>query len=222
MPKYNALGHVIPDNDTDAPDLETALDNLSLSNPGIIPVDSRAAANAIRDAYRDAAGAESMVNPPELVVWRRDVRQLEVETPSYGWEYLAGRQHGATVTYSSLVPQQTVGSLSATAFVRNSVGWTINSDGYLVIPQTGFYAMYAGMSVSGAASTMGRAWFQFALRSGAFGSRQPATDEDNWGGMALWPLSAGDQLRIQVYHSGGAGRTWSGTLQIAMLNAPAW
>lgn len=213
MPTEDAYGRTVPVNTTDAPDLEGMFRAFSLSTPpGPVTVTSRAQANALRTA----AG-----NPTGLHVWQSDVNQ-EFRWNGSTWEYVAGRQHGATVRFSSLIPEGTVGTLEAQELLRYSTGWTINADGYLVVPQTGFYGMYAVASATGAASSMGAAFFRLALRSGAFGGRAPMTSQDNAGHAALWPFTAGDQLRIQGYHEGGGGRTWSATLQILMLNAPSW
>src|SRR5690606_26958784 len=224
MPQYNTLHHVIP-SPTDTPDMVTALDNLSLSNPGVLIAGSTAEANARRSAYMAVAGNEHIVDPPPLMVWRTDTRQLMVESGVGGpWEYLAGRQHGATITFArSSVPENTGPLvLYGTEFIRNSPGWAFSSAQNLVIPQSGMYSMSFSASVSGAAASMGRSFFQFSTTNGTFGNRFPAMNEDNWGGTINWPLSAGNELRVQVFHTGGGARNWSGTLQIAMLNSPNW
>src|SRR5690606_38207086 len=109
-----------------------------------------------------------------------------------------------------------------TAFVRASDGWTLDSSSSLIVPQTGMYAMSVNFSISGAASTLGRSFFQLVAQDTAFGNRFPAFNEDNWGGTIIWPLSKGNALRLQAYHSAGGTRDYAGTLQIAMLNAPNW
>lgn len=213
----DAYGRNIPGDD-ESPDLPKAFEDFSLSMPpGPLTVASRAEANAIRTA----AG-----NPVGLHVWRTDTNQEERWNGS-GWEYVAGRQHGATVSYARTIVQGTVGRLHATAFVRNSVGWTMNGEGYLVIPQTGMYLMTVDLNIAGSAGTLGKQFVQFGLRDGGaagtpFGFRTHAQNENNYGATVVWPLSAGNQVQIQAYHEGGGDRAYTATLQIAMINAPNW
>ena len=211
----DAYGRNIPGVD-ETPDLPKAFEDFSLSMPpGPLTVASRAEANAIRTA----AG-----NPVGLHVWRTDTNQEERWNGS-GWEYVAGRQHGATINFSRTgVPANPSSPLVlyATSFVRASPGWTMSSAQNLVIPQTGMYVMYVDINMSGSASTAGRTFFQFSTTNGVFGARHTVTNENNFGGTAIWPLTKGNEMRIQVYHEGGGARDYTATLQIAMINAPNW
>lgn len=216
MPTPDALGRLIPD-PADMNDVPGDLAAFSLSlPPGPVEVASRAEANSVRAAYQAAGGEKP------IYVWRTDIDNMERDTGS-GWEYVAGRQHGATVVFSGSVSEGgTPQGLSAQDFVRASHGWTVNGDGYLVVPQTGMFMMYGDANLSGSAGNAGRTFIQFATRTGAFGSRIPATNENNYAGMAMWPLSQGDQLRVLGFHTGGGTRTYNVTMQIAMINSPNW
>jgi len=211
----DAYGRNIPGDD-ETPDLPKLFEDFSLSMPpGPKTVSSRAEANAIRIA----AG-----NPVGFHVWRADTNQEERWNGS-SWEYVAGRRHAATVNFARngiAASSSNPLVLYATDFVRSSVGWTISGPQNLVIPQTGVYAISFSVNVSGSASTMGRAFFQFSTTNGAFGNRWPAYNEDNWGGAILHPLSIGNELRVQVWHESGGTRNWSGQLNIFMLGDPNW
>lgn len=213
MPTADALGRAIP-NTSESPNVPAAFAAYSLSSPpGPFTVGSRAAANSVLSAIG---------NPVGLHVWRSDIDQEE-RWNGTGWEYVAGRQHGATVTFTGSVTEGgTPNGLSAASFVRASAGWTADGSGYIVIPQTGMYLMYGSANLSGVASTIGRTFIQFATSTGAFGSRFPATNEDNYAGMAMWPFTKGDRVRVLGFHTGGGTRTYTVTTQIAMLNSPNW
>lgn len=224
MATNDALGRLIPAAG-DPADATAWLGGYSLSHPGIVEVGSLAAANALRTAYH-AACTDAGVTPKPLMVWRTDIENLERETPGGGWEYVAGRQHGATVLFSR--PDVNAGitpprSLYAEEFVRASPGWTMDSEAHLVIPQSGMYVMSAQVNISGAASSLGRTFFEFETNNTGFGAhRRSSTNEDNYGGSAVGNLNKGDQLRIRVYHATGGQRAYTATLDIAMINSPRY
>lgn len=222
MPIEDPLGSTVPAPE-DPADIVRWIRTLALTAPPIVTVTSRVHANSVRGAYHTACIAAG-VTPKMLWVWRTDIANLERDTGT-GWEYVAGRQHGATVTFARTGVSAATDPPRAvfpTAFVRSSDGWTLDSSSSLIVPQSGMYAMSVNFQISGAASTLGRSFFQLVAQDTAFGNRFPAFNEDNWGGTIIWPLSKGNALRLQAYHSAGGTRDYAGTLQIAMLNAPNW
>lgn len=228
MPQYDMLGRVVPNDDDDPPSIETAIRNLSLSNPGIPMASSAAEANAIRAAYYAVAGNEHVVNPTELMVWRSDLRQLHVENGIGGpWKYLAGPQPAAKITWRREdVPQNPSSPLVlyGQEFQKATDDpWSFSSAQNLVIPAPGIYTISFDANITGAAATAGRSFFQFSTTDGAVSQRFGATNENNWANGLPWDLRKGQQLRVQVYHEGGGPRTWSGTMLIAMVApTPDW
>src|SRR5690606_1395160 len=100
MPELDPLGATVPA-PSDPADLPRWLRTLSLSAPPIIEVTSTTQANTVRTAYRNACLAAG-VTAKRLFVWNTATDNLERDTGT-GWEYLAGRQHGATITMSTTV-----------------------------------------------------------------------------------------------------------------------
>lgn len=214
----DAYGRNIPGDD-ETPDLPKAFEDFSLSMPpGPLPVSSITQANAIRAA----AG-----NPSTMHVWNTTTNQ-ELRWNGTGWEYVAGRQHGATVNFRREgIAEGGVGLLHATSFVRASAGWTINGNAWLVIPQTGMYLFTIDYNIEGTAGALGRSYFQLTLRGGGaegtgLGFRVPATNENHWGGTVMWPMTAGNEIQIRGYAEGGGTRTHNAIMQVAMINAPNW
>ena len=211
----DAYGRNIPGDD-ETPDLPKAFEDFSLSMPpGPLTVASRAEANAIRTA----AG-----NPVGFHVWRTDTNQEERWNGS-GWEYVAGRQHGATVTFARQdVPAGEPHRLVATSLDRYSPGWTINGEAWLVPPQSGMYLMYGAVNVSGAAGSLGRQYAQISIRNGAgILGREGIANENNYSvGAVMWPLTSSTQLQVQVYHATGGARNYTVQMHLYMLGDPNW
>lgn len=225
MPKDSSLRHVLPDAN-DPADIPTAVARTAFTGPmGILDVSSRAQANAISAAYNDEAFAAG-VDAGRLYVWRTDTNQLERQGPN-GWEYVAGQQHAARIQWRREdLPQNpsTPLVLYGIQFLNATSAWSFNSAQNLVIPETGMYAVSFDANLTGAAGTAGRVFFQFSTTDGQVSHRISAANENNFGGgIEVWHLHKGQQMRVQVYHEGGGARTWSGVMTIAMVAAtPDW
>lgn len=203
----------------DAADVPGAFRTYSLSDlPGPRTVTSRAHANTVVGSVQSSGG-----DPTGLHVWRTDTNQEE-RWNGTEWEYVSGRQHGATVTFArpGLASGGTPWLLYADSFQRASPGWTVASN-RIVIPATGLYLMTVITNVDGSASGLGRVFGQIAIGGNPVQMRMgTAVDEDNYGYTLMWPFTAGDRLQPTHYHASGGARDVTATMQIAMINSPSW
>ena len=211
--------------DDDPADWPDALAGYSLTDTGLPIVTSAADAEAYRAAYNTAIQQLGLPRQPVLV-YRSDVRQVHLNhnDGASAWEYMAGRQHGATVNMSrSGVDNAVVRNVTVTGFARLSPGWVVSSNGAGVIaPATGMYLMTYRGSFSGTASTLGRVFVELISDGGFMIMRGGSNNESVVGVTAVWPLSAGDYIGVNCYHESGGPQTHSGQLQITMATAPAW
>lgn len=218
MPELDPLGATVPA-PSDPADLPRWLRTLSLSAPPIIEVTSTTAANNLRTAYRNACLAAG-VTAKRLMVWNTQNDNLERDTGT-GWEYVAGRQHGATVAFGRVdVAENIVLSLYATEFVRASAGWTLADASDVVIPFTGILSASALVVVQGGAASLGRSFVEFILNDEARMARQGATNEDIWSISSIMHVQKGWRFKVRVYHAGGGTRQVAATVQLAAVNSP--
>lgn len=224
MATLDPMRRLVPDLD-DGYDLPGELRAYSLTDTGLPVVSSRADAEAYRAAYNTAVQQAGLGRQPVLV-YRSDVRQIHLNhnDGASAWEYMAGRQHGATVNMSrSGVDNAVTRNVTVSSFARLSPGWVVSSNGAGVIaPATGMYLMTYRGSFSGTASTLGRVFVELISDGGYMIMRGNGTNETVVGVTAVWPLSAGDYIGIDCYHETGGPITHSGILQITMATAPAW
>ena len=218
------MRRMIPGDD-DPADWPDHLAAYSLTDTGLPVVSSQADAEAFRAAYNTAIQQRGGSRGPVLV-YRSDLRQIHLNhnDGSSAWEYMAGRQHGATVNMSrSAVDNGAVRNVTVSGFARLSPGWTVSSNGAGVIaPATGMYLMTYRGSFSGTASNLGRVFVELISDDGYMIMRGGSTNESVVGVTAVWPLSAGDYIGVNCYHETGGPQTHSGQLQITMATAPAW
>ncbi len=221
MPTLDPLGATVPV-PSDPADLPRWVRTLNLTAPPIVEVSSTTQANSMRAAYQDACVAAG-VTPKRLFVWNTSNDNLERATAS-SWEYVAGRQHGATVVMSTAnlrAGQNDV--VHPSSFTRASTGWAIASDGHnVIVPSTGMYLFDLSGSIAGDAGTLGRTYSQFRINNATLKGRQGFTNEDIIHTAWLYPLSKGDQVKVEIYHAGGGTRTFAGEMNIAQINSPNW
>lgn len=220
----DTLGRTIPDG-SDAPDLDAILRRFSLTSGGIVEVATRTEAEQVRVDANTAADILGVPHRP-IVVLRTDIDNIEIHRnqglTGEGWEYYAGRRHGATVNVSRTAPANTTTELHAQSFARSTAGFTA-SQGAVVIPATGMYALGYSGRFDGTASMLGRTFVALYVDDAEI-VRWPATNEDNYGGGFVYPLSSGSRLMVKAYHShsGGSSLIVTGQLQITETGAPRW
>lgn len=221
MPELDPLGATVPVAATDPADLPRWIRTLNLTAPPVVEVTSTTQANTIRDAYRSACTA-AWVTPKRLMVWNTQSENLERETTAGGWEYVAGRQHGATVIMQTTVLRAARDDvLFATEFRRASAGWTLASDGYnVIVPATGMYLFDLHGVISGTANDLGRVYVQFIVNDGGTPVRQGAVAEDGLHVTMVRPLTKGDRVKVEIYHAAGGQRAFTGEMQAVQLNSP--
>lgn len=221
MPVNDALGRSIATN-ADAPSIETALRNYSLSDVGIIKVASRTQANQVLTAYKQAGGTQP------VVVWNESSENLEIH-PNTGaagenWDYLAGRAHGATFNMNTTVLRDARDDVVfPSSVIRASAGWTIASDGHnMVFPATGMYHLDLSGTISGTAGDLGRVYTQFKVNDTTIKGRQGVQNENFVHAALLYPFTKGDKVKVEMYHAAGGQRSFSGELNVVQINNPRW
>lgn len=221
MPIQNEIGVTVPAV-SDPADLPRWIRTLSLTSPPVIEVTSTTQANSIRTAYRNACTAAG-VTPRTLFVWNLSSDNLERDTGS-GWEYVAGRQHGATLTMTtSNLREARDDVVHPSSFIRASSGWGIASDGHnVIVPSTGMYMFDLSGSISGTAGNLGRVYVQFRINDSILKGRTGTTNEDIVHVSWLYPLAKGNQVKVEIYHATGGTRGFTGEMNIAQLNSPNW
>lgn len=201
MPELDALRHSIPDEHDDF-DPEAWFTNYSLTAPTIVEVESPTEANTVRAAYLNEA-SQAGVPRRGLYVWVDNIHQLWRDNQDGGWEVIGGRRHAATVEFSRNV----IGSpssplvLYAQDVTDASPGFTIVGGGEgspegrnVVLPASGWWTMSANnVRLTGAASNVGRVFFQFSSADGGGAVRAPV-------------LGAEREPPLRLHHRLPAGR----------------
>lgn len=223
MATTDALRRLIPEGG-DPADLPYDLGRYSLTDTGLPIVTSQADAEAFRAAYNTAIQGIGLPRQPVLV-YRSDLRQIHLNhnDGSSAWEYMAGRQHGATVNVSRTdVANDAVRNVYVDGFARMSPGFEVSGAARVVLPATGMYTIFARGSWSGTASNLGRTFLDLLQGSDFMIDRGSSANESVVSVSANWPFTAGDTVGLNCYHEAGGNQNFTGVMQISMINAPAW
>lgn len=224
MPEPDVLGRSIPVLE-DSTDLRQLFGRYSMSSTGLVRVGSLSEANALL-AQINAGIAEGNLRPP-VEVWRTDVhaRYLHPNTgmAGEGWEYMGGRQYAIDLRLTGTVSAGgDPGSLTPSNIVRQTPGWTISGNN-VVVAATGLYDVDVDVDVDGAAGSLGRVFAQVRTTNGVVHKRVgTGQNENHYQGMTQIPLSAGNNLFVQVYHEAGGSRAYTAALSLYMKADPRW
>lgn len=224
MPAPDVLGRMIP-TENDSTDLAAIFARYSLSSTGLVRVGSLSEANALLAQINNAVPGGQPRPPVE--VWRTDVhaRYLHPNTgmAGEGWEYMGGRQFAIDLRLTGTVSAGgDPGSLTPSNIVRQTPGWTISGNN-VVVAATGLYDVDVDVDVDGAAGSLGRVFAQVRTTNGVVHKRVgTGQNENHYQGMTQIPLSAGNNLFVQVYHETGGSRAYTAALSLYMKADPRW
>lgn len=219
----DAFRRLIPEGG-DAADLPYDLGRYSLTDTGLINVESRTDAEAMRTAY-NAACDNATITPGPLTVYRRDLRNIEAHPNIAGttWEYMGGRRRGVTAIMQRIIPADTTYDAWVTSFARQSEGFTLSeSNSLIIVPQTGIWAYNFIGSFGGSDASTVQAKFQILTGAGTLvGANTVPGRQGSVGGW--WPLTQGEGIKVRSSHGASGNVTLDGTLQLQLLGgAPDW
>lgn len=219
MATYDLLGRQVPLVAEGPPDIEAAFRAYSLTDRPTdlanITAANQLAATLVSLGHLDAF---------PLFVYVRDFkRHLCKPGPDEGWEILGGRLHGAHVKVDRSADSGALTELHVVEFLRQSVGFTRDTSGGILIPETGLYRVRLGGRVVGINSgTAGRRFFSLKLNGVNLGGNVEFEGDTSAKLFDEWPFEKGDVLMPEAYHATGARRVIEATLGVYQSLNPSW
>lgn len=180
--------------------------------------------DSIRTVIRAGSATEAAQKVADVVlpvlVLRTDTRSLWLYSQAYpNGERLAGGGHGAHwVAEASGVNGELV-DLIPLSFVKASAGFAMATDEQVRMPASGMFVFSATTTLD--ALTVGRTFVEIVV-NGANVARFPSSDYDSWSGACLWPIGAGDLVKVRAYQTSGERRRFTANVLCAQLSDPAW
>ena len=206
----------------DAADITAAFNAYDTSGIVWVPASSDAHAESLRAAFNSGGG-----QGVPFGVFRTDLKHLMLHpntgAPGEGFDYYAGRPHGATAHFTrSGVPAYTPTVLDLAHFQRVSPGITTTAS-RIVIPQTGYWTVSATTRFQGPNADLSRVFVEVRYAhddSTIF--RFPQHAEDTYTATGEDALGQGQQIYLVAYHQAPGPRDVAVKLNLTQGLSSRW